>query len=200
GDTVPGRQREPVVREPGAVGERDRPGLGAHDGRGRARDRDAVGGDALVRELLRGELAQTADHRVAERARGERRVGLDHGHGEARLEVAELAGAARAREASANDHDASRGRLSAGEVGTQRRRSRRSHAEAEKGAASGLRFCSAYQAAIAWISASVNPLAIRSMTVPARALERKSCMALTISARSRPASRATGDETRGEDG
>ena len=49
---------------------------------------------------------------------------------------------------------------------------------------------------MAWISASVNPLAIRSMTVAGRAPERKSCMARTIAARSSPASRGTGDATR----
>src|SRR5712692_527591 len=53
---------------------------------------------------------------------------------------------------------------------------------------------------MAWISASVNPLAIRSMTVAARVPERKSCMALTIAARSSPASRGTGDVTRAEAG
>ncbi len=58
----------------------------------------------------------------------------------------------------------------------------------------------AYQAAIAWISSSVKPLAIRSMTVAARCPERKSCMALTIAARSSPASRGTGDVTRVEAG
>ncbi len=58
----------------------------------------------------------------------------------------------------------------------------------------------AYQAAIAWISSSVKPLTIRSMTVAARCPERKSCMALTIAARSSPASRGTGDVTRVEAG
>jgi len=58
----------------------------------------------------------------------------------------------------------------------------------------------AYQAAIAWISSLVKPLAIRSITVADRCPERKSCMALTIAARSSPASRRTGDVTRAEAG
>jgi len=53
---------------------------------------------------------------------------------------------------------------------------------------------------MAWISSSVNPLAIRSMTVAARCPERKSCMARTIAARSIPAIRGTGDVTREEAG
>ena len=100
-DVDAGRQHQPVVRQPRAVGERDRSPLGVDGGRARAGDRDAVGGDALVGELLGAELAQAADHRVAERARGERRVRLDQGHGDARIGLAQGAGAARAGEAAA---------------------------------------------------------------------------------------------------
>ncbi len=53
---------------------------------------------------------------------------------------------------------------------------------------------------MAWISSSVNPLAIRSMTVAARFPDRKSSIALTIRARSSPARRGTGDVTRAEAG
>jgi len=53
---------------------------------------------------------------------------------------------------------------------------------------------------MAWISSSVNPLAIRSITVPVRAPERNSCMARTMLAWSRPARRGTGEATRGEAG
>lgn len=51
---------------------------------------------------------------------------------------------------------------------------------------------------MARISWSVKPLAIRSMTVAARVPERNSCMAVTMSARSRPAKRGTDVSTRGE--
>jgi len=51
---------------------------------------------------------------------------------------------------------------------------------------------------MAWISASVKPLAIRSMTVAGRFPERKSSMALMIRAWSSPARRGTGDVTRAE--
>ncbi len=53
---------------------------------------------------------------------------------------------------------------------------------------------------MAWISASVNPLAIRSMTVAVRCRERNSCMARTIAARSSPLRRGTGDVTRADVG
>ena len=111
----------------------------------------------LVGELLRGELAQAADHGVTERARDERRARLDQGHGDARVGVAERAGTARAGEASADDHDAGPARLGARREGTEGRGGRRRDAELEERATVGLHFCSAYQAAIAWISASVNP-------------------------------------------
>ena len=134
--------------------------------------RDAVGGDVLVGELLCAQLAQAGDHPVAERTGGERRVRLDQGHGDARIDLAEGAGAAGAGEAAADDHHARGGALrEAPEAGStaaeavaatpssrNRRRvifmSRRHH------------FCAANQAASAWISSSVKPLAIRSMTVP----------------------------------
>lgn len=51
---------------------------------------------------------------------------------------------------------------------------------------------------MARISWSAKPLAIRSMTVAGRVPERNSCMALTMSARSRPARRGTGVVTPGE--
>ena len=54
--------------------------------------------------------------------------------------------------------------------------------------------------AIAWISWSVKPLAMRSITVPERVPDRKSCMALTIAAWSRPFRRGTGEVTRAEAG
>jgi hypothetical protein len=53
---------------------------------------------------------------------------------------------------------------------------------------------------MAWISASVNPLAIRSMTVAGRFPERKSSIALMIRAWSSPARRGTGDVSRAEVG
>src|SRR5207302_8563966 len=53
-------------------------------------------------------------------------------------------------------------------------------------------FCPAYQSAIAAVSASEKPLAIRSMTVPGRWPERNSRIAATISAVARPARRGTG--------
>src|SRR5207237_3937817 len=84
--------------------------------------------------------------------------------------------------------------------GQRNERTRNGEAELEEVAAAGLHFCAANQAAIAWISSSVKPLAMRSMTVPARCPERNSCIALTIAARSCPASRGTGDATRDEAG
>src|SRR5439155_22240783 len=193
-------QHEPVVRQLRAVGERDRSRRRVDGGRARAGDRDAVSSDALVSELLGGELAQAADHRVAERAGGERPVRLDQRHDDARVELAKRAGTACPREATADDHDAGPGRLGAGSTGSESDRGGRRDAQLEKMSAGRLHRCAAYQAAIAWISASVNPLAMRSITVPARAPERKSCMALMISARSRPASRVTGDGPRAAEG
>ena len=177
----------------------DRAG-GVDGGRGRAGDDDAVGGDALVRELLRGQLAQAADHRVAERARGERRVRLDQRHGDARVGLPERAGAARAGKAAADDHDARGGPLREGRSGEAAAAAATATPSLRNVAAARLHRCAAYQAAMAWISSSVNPLAMRSITVPARCPERKSCMALTIAARSSPASRGTGDVTRADAG
>ncbi len=53
---------------------------------------------------------------------------------------------------------------------------------------------------MAWTSSSVKPLAIRSMTVPARCPERNSCIARTMAVRSAPSRRGTGDVTRDEVG
>src|SRR5262249_38941945 len=147
--------------------------------RGRAGHGDPVGRHAPVRELLGGDLAETRDDLVAERARRERRVRLHQRHGDARVELTQGAGAARAGEAAADDHHA-RGALRA--EGSRQEGGGRRDAELEKSAPTGVHFWAAYQAAIAWISGSVNPLAIRSMTVPGRVPARNSCMARTIAA------------------
>src|SRR5262245_12038403 len=56
-------------------------------------------------------------------------------------------------------------------------------------------FCAASQAAMALVSSSVKPLAMRSMIVVGRLPVRNSVMAVTICAASRPLRRATGDAT-----
>lgn len=53
---------------------------------------------------------------------------------------------------------------------------------------------------MAWISASVKPRAMRSITVAARVPARNSCRARAMAARSSPASRGTGETTRAEAG
>src|SRR5205085_8687300 len=58
-------------------------------------------------------------------------------------------------------------------------------------------FCCSYQAAIARISSSENPLAIRSMMVPGRWPDLNAIVWLVISAADRPASGGTGVSTRG---
>src|SRR5262249_6772210 len=151
---------------------------------------------SLIGELLCRQLAQAADHAVAERAGGERRIGLDQRHGDARIGLPERAGTARATEAAPDHDDARRGALPEGAIRSQRGGSGGRDAELQEFSTLDHQRCAAYQAAIAWISSSVNPLAILSMTVPARVPERKSCMALTIAAPSRPASRGTGEVTR----
>src|SRR6185295_1181531 len=100
-------------------------------------------------------------------------------------------------ESAADDHHTGTGSLA--ERGRGEERGGRRQAE-EPAAGRGHFGCAANQAASAWISSSVNPLAIRSMTVPARWPERNSCMARTIASRSRPASRTTGEVTRAEAG
>src|SRR5207244_7983438 len=117
---------------------------------------------------------------------------------DARVGLAEGARAGGAGEASADHHHARRRAPRERRKGNERGRG--GEAELQEFAPAGLHFCVAYQAAIAWISWSVSPLAIRSMTVAVRVPERKSCIALTIAARSSPASRGTGDVTRVEAG
>jgi len=148
----------------------------------RAGDDDAVGGHALVRELLRAQLSQAPDHRVAERTGGEHRVRLDHRHGDARVDLPEGAGAARAGKAPSDDHDTRSGPLGEGPSREEGGRGGGRETELQELAAARPHRCVAYQAAMAWISASVNPLAIRSMTVAARFPERNSSIALTIRA------------------
>src|SRR5437763_16371674 len=58
-------------------------------------------------------------------------------------------------------------------------------------------FCCSYQAAIARISSSENPLAIRSMMVPGRWPDLNAIIWLVRSAAGRPASGGTGVSTRG---
>src|SRR5438132_12331019 len=53
-------------------------------------------------------------------------------------------------------------------------------------------FCSAYHAAMAALSGSEKPLAMRSITVVGRCPARKACIAVTISTAGRPARRGTG--------
>src|SRR5207247_8687870 len=144
-----------------------------------------------VGELLGGEDSQADDLRVAERARGERLVRLDQRHDDLRVGVAERAGAAGAGKPATDDHDAGPARLGAGQTWTGRGGGGRREAQLEKVSAGRLHRWEAHHAAIAWISASVNPLAMRSITVPLRAPERQACMALMISARSPPGSGVT---------
>ena len=51
---------------------------------------------------------------------------------------------------------------------------------------------------MAWISSSLKPLAILSMTVEGRVPARNSCIAFTMAAGSRPTSRGTGEATPGD--
>ena len=99
---------------------------------------------------------------------------------DARIGLTERAGAARAGKASPDHDDTRSGPLPERRNGEERRAA--AAASFRNCAAAGLHFCAAYQAAMAWISASVNPLAIRSMTVPVRVPARKSWSAFTIAA------------------
>ena len=75
-----GREHQAVVAERRAVGETDHPRLRIDlDGRLR-NDGHAIGGDPVIAELLRFDVAQARDHLVAERAGGEGPVRLDQRH------------------------------------------------------------------------------------------------------------------------
>ena len=128
------------------------------------------------------------------------RARLDQRHGDPRVGLPQRAGAARAREAAADDHDARGGPLREDDAGKQQRRPSPRHR------ASGTRGGSSSSLRRVPGGDRLDLLVGESLGDPvhdgARAAvpTRKSCMALTIAARSSPARRGTGDVTRAEAG
>ena len=96
--------------------ERDDAARGVDGGGGGLHHADAVGGDALVGEALRGDVAFADDHLVAERAGDEAGVGFQEHDVDAGVGAAEKASRGGAAEAAADDHD-TRGGLRASEEG-----------------------------------------------------------------------------------
>ncbi len=194
------RQHQPVIGQPAGVADDHRAGVGIDASRRLEGDLDGAF-ELLVVELLRLEIAQSGDDVVAERAGGEGVAGLDQRHRDARIDVLERAGAGRAGESAAHDDDAAAGALRDRGRGQADGRGACGGALEEiasvhmKVCHDGQSFCAAYQAAMALISSSVKPLAIRSMTVAARCPLRNSCIAVTMSAGLRPASRVNGVST-----
>ena len=76
---MPGRQHQPVVGQPRCRRERHRARLRIDRGRS-PNERDAVGRDLVVAELLLLDVAQPGDDLVAERAGREGPARLHQGH------------------------------------------------------------------------------------------------------------------------
>ena len=112
-DRDPRRHDQPVVVERRAAAQAHPPRLCIDCHRLLRRDRDAFVADRLITEALRRDVAQTADHGVAERAGGKNRVGLDEGDIEPRIGAAQRPRAGRPGEPAA-EHDNARLRLSRG--------------------------------------------------------------------------------------
>src|SRR5207302_4823237 len=117
---------------------------------------------------------------------GEFGIGLDQGYGQARVDALQHAGAGRAGEAAADDDDAAARALPQYRQRQQRRRGAAGGGFEKRAAAGAVAdhdrtpvqfFCAASQAAMALVSSSLKPLAMRSMTVAGRWPVRKSRIA-----------------------
>ena len=118
GDVDAGRQDQAVVRQDGAVAQGDaarrgidRRGFGLYHA-------NALGRDCGVGEALRGDVAKSGDHLVAERAGGELRVGFDQRDVEARIGATQEPRGGGAAETAAH-HDDTRRRLGARDEGRE---------------------------------------------------------------------------------
>ena len=70
-------------------------------------DGDPIGGELVVTEFLRLEVAQPGDDEIAERTGGECRAGFDQRHADARVDAPDETGAGRSGKATADDDNAS---------------------------------------------------------------------------------------------
>src|SRR5262245_63605576 len=100
GHTVPtdvdaGREHQAVVTKTRAISERHRASLRIDRSPRRKLEDHLIGGELVVTEFLRLEVAKPGDDAVAEWTGDERRVRLDQRHGEARLAALDGSRAAR---------------------------------------------------------------------------------------------------------
>ena len=196
----PRRQHQSVIAERRTAIQRNQPSLRVDRLRPILYYGHAFGADRVITEALNGDISEARDNRVAERASRVDRVFLDEGHYEPGLGAVQLAGAGGPGKATAkNDHAGlclrhcrSRSRKQHGRGGggtaAQECPPRRPHYRLSAGWA-------ASQSAMAPISSSENPLAMRPMTVESREPLRKACIAAVISADWRPRIRGTGVST-----
>src|SRR5262249_492031 len=165
------RQHQAVVGKPRAIAERHRASLRIDRGPRRKLDDHLIGGELVVTEFLRLEVAKPGDDAVAEWTGDERRVGLDQRHGDARIDAFDETRAARSAEAAAHDDHAPAGAL--GDGGARKQGPPGGPAPQELAPARALyrhdrppqSFCAPYQVAMALTSSSEKPLAMRSITV-----------------------------------
>src|SRR6516225_4097862 len=196
-DVDAGREHQAVVGKPRAISECHRASLRIDRGPGRKLEDHLIGGELVVTEFLRLEVAKPGDDAVAEWTGDERRVRFDQRHGDARIDAFDETRAARSAEAAAHDdHPPARALGDGGE----RQQGRAGGRGLEELAPARVlcshdrppqSFCAPYQVAMALTSSSEKPLAMRSITVDGTCPDLNACMAATMSAGLRPMSRGT---------
>jgi hypothetical protein len=115
GNRCPARRR---------AGRRTGAGLRIDAGGRLPRQRNALGGELVVAELLGPEVAPAGNDLVAERAGGKRCVGLDEHHGDTPIKALQSPSAARPGKAADDDNDA-RDRLCQGWTSDKRAKAER---------------------------------------------------------------------------
>src|SRR5262249_3684433 len=105
-DIDAGREHQAIVGKPRAIAERHRASLRVDCSARRELDDHLVGGELVVTEFLRLEVAKPGDDAVAEWTGDERRVRLDQRHGDARIDPFDETGAGCSAEAAAHDDHA----------------------------------------------------------------------------------------------
>src|SRR6266481_1129805 len=193
-DVDPRRQHQPVITEHRVAAERHKAALRVHPPCLIMDYRNTFGAEGIIAETLLPDRPQSGDYGVAEGASREDRTCLDEGHGSPRhgaLQFPRAGGAGKAAADNDNTRPALRHERSCQQRGrggrgaaAQKRAPRRPHHRFSS--------CAASQSAMARISTSEKPLAIRPMTVEGRSSERKASIAATISSGSRPRIRGTG--------